>query len=551
MTSLFDQRRYLTDFDSTRMGHLVTDVLVVGSGVAGARAALAAAEHGPVVLLCKSSFAESNTNYAQGGIAVVLDSGDTRQHHYDDTMRVGAGLGRADVVRRLVDDGPNRVRELLDWGMVLDRTGDTLALGREGGHGAHRVVHSYGDQTGRELVRTLSRRVQDCDNIRVFEDCFLLDLLGFGDACAGAVAYHKKYGHQLVWAKQTILATGGCGRIWRETTNPPVATGDGLAAAFRAGARLCDMEMVQFHPTTLYVAGAGRALISEAVRGEGAYLLDSVGERFMQGYHADMELAPRDIVSRAIHHHLAETRSNCVYLDVRHLKGFAKRFPHIDGLCKAFEINPVSDLIPVRPSAHYMIGGVDVDAEGRSSLPGLWACGEAACTGVHGANRLASNSLLEGLVFGALAGSKAGEETQRMARGTQVHHAVNENAVSSRTELDLTDIQNSLRSVMWRNVGVVRRESRLRETCDILKFWGHYVMDKTFDHVSGWELQNQLTVSRLIARSALSRHDSVGVHYRSDATDLGDESPYHLTVTRCENGTITEKRPQSTSLLPE
>lgn len=543
MTSLFDQRRYLSDFDSSRMGHFVTGVLVVGGGVAGARAALAAAEHGPVVLLCKSSFQESNTAYAQGGIAVAIGSGGTPQAHYEDTMRVGCGLSRGDVVRRLVDDGPNRVRELLEWGMVLDRSGDGLAFGREGGHGTNRVVHADGDQTGRELMRALMQRVRDCDRIRVFEDCFLVDLLGHGDACAGAVTYHQHYGHQLVWAKQTVLATGGCGRIWRETTNPPVATGDGMGAAFRAGARLCDMEMVQFHPTTLYVAGAGRALISEAVRGEGAHLVDADGTRFMEHYHPDRELAPRDVVSRAIHDHLSRTRSHCAFLDVRHMPDFATRFPHIDGLCRAFEINPATDLVPVRPSAHYMIGGVDVDLEGRSSLPGLWVCGEASCSGVHGANRLASNSLLEGLVFGAIAGDEAGRASQASAGGTQVHRAASENASSARTELDLTDIQNSLRSVMWRNVGVVRQGSRLLETCDILEFWGHYVMDKTFDHVSGWELQNQLTVARMIARSAAARPDSVGVHFREEHPEPYDLAPYHLTITRQEGGSEVIRRP--------
>jgi len=544
MASLFDQRRYLTDFDSSRMGHIVADVLVVGSGVAGARAALAAAAHGSVVLLCKSSFTESNTNYAQGGIAVAIEDGDTPQEHYDDTMRVGSGLSRAAAVRRLVEDGPQRVRELIGWGMALDHCGEALELGREGGHGTSRVVHSDGDQTGRELVRVLAQRVRENDRIRVFEGCFLLDLLGFGEACAGAAAYHKRFGHQLVWAKQTILATGGCGRIWRETTNPPVATGDGMAAAFRAGARLCDMEMVQFHPTTLYVAGAGRALISEAVRGEGARLVDARGERFMEAYHPDRELAPRDIVSRAIRDHVSKTRSNCVYLDVRHLTGFAARFPHIDRLCRSFEVNPETDLIPVRPSAHYMIGGVDVDLEGRSSLPGLWVCGEASCSGVHGANRLASNSLLEGLVFGAIAGAAAGQLARTRKDGTQVHDASNVNAVSSRTELDLSDIQNSLRSVMWRNVGVVRRGSRLRETCEILDFWGHYVMDKTFDHVAGWELQNQLTVARLIARSALARDDSVGVHFRAEHEPSEPVAPYHLTVVRDAGGTEVARRSQ-------
>jgi len=537
MASLFDQRRYLSDFDSSRMGHIVTDVLVIGSGVAGARAALAASEFGSVVLMTKAGFCESNTNYAQGGIAVAIDPNDSAEAHYEDTMRVGAGLNRPEAVRRLVEEGPRRLEELIGWGLRLDRSGGTLALGREGGHCVNRIVHADGDQTGRELVRLLQERVDQCERIRQFEHCFLLDLLVFDGVCAGAVTFHKKYGHQLIWAKQTILASGGCGRIWRETTNPPVTTGDGMAAAFRGGARLCDMEMVQFHPTTLYVAGSGRALISEAVRGEGAHLVDQEGVRFMQAYHPDMELAPRDVVSRAIHDHLQKTHTNCAFLDVRHLKGFADRFPGIDRLCRQFEIDPSRVRIPVRPSAHYMIGGVDVDLDGRTSLAGLWSCGEAACSGVHGANRIASNSLLEGLVFGAIVGQCAGAGAADMGNSPPVHRIKNANPASSRTELDLSDIHNSLRSVMWRNVGVVRTESRLAETCDILGFWGHYVMDKRFDHVTGWQVQNQLTVARLVAMSALARKGNVGVHFREDGADGESDVNYHLTITREHEGT--------------
>jgi len=540
MASLYDQRRYLSDFDSSRMGHIVTDVLVIGSGVAGARAAIAASEFGSVVLVTKAAFSESNTNYAQGGIAVAVATTDSTQAHYEDTMRVGAGLNRSSAVRRLVEEGPPRLEELIGWGLRLDRMGGELALGREGGHGVNRIVHADGDRTGRELVRTLDERVRRCDRVRVFDHCFLLDLLVFDGVCAGAVTFHKKYGHQLIWAKQTILATGGCGRIWRETTNPPVATGDGMAAAYRGGARLCDMEMVQFHPTTLYVAGAGRALISEAVRGEGAYLIDQDGDRFMQDYHPDMELAPRDVVSRAIHDHLQKTHTNCAFLDVRHLTGFAERFPGVDQLCRQFDIDPRRDRIPVRPSAHYMIGGVDVDLDGRTSLEGLWSCGEAACSGVHGANRIASNSLLEGLVYGAIAGASAGQCAADRDDGTAVHKVKNANAVSSRTELDLSDIHNSLRSVMWRNAGVVRTESRLAETCDILEFWGHYVMDKRFDHVPGWQVQNQLTLARLVAMTALARKESVGVHFREDGP-AGRDVNYHLTVTRRDDGASVER----------
>lgn len=520
---------------------MLTDTLVIGSGVAGARAAIEAARYGLVTMLTKSTFEESCTNYAQGGIAAALSDDDSPESHLADTMRVGCGLNRTDAVELLVSDGPRCIEELIAWGFELDRVDGELALAREGGHSVNRIVHARGDQTGRELAKVLKRRVQETENVRVFENCFLIDFITLDGACVGAVAFHERHGHQLIWAKQTILASGGCGRIWRETTNPSVATGDGIAAAYRAGARLCDMEMMQFHPTTLYVAGAGRTLISEAVRGEGAYLVDHAGRRFMPRYHADAELAPRDVVSRAVHQHLLETQSNCVYLDVRHLKGFRERFPHIARLCADFKIDVTFDLIPVRPSAHYMIGGVDVQLDGSSSINGLICCGEAACTGVHGANRLASNSLLEGLVFGKLAGETAGRKAAAAPNSAPVRRVASQNPPSSRTPLDLPDIRNSLHSVMWRNIGIVRREDRLRETCDILDFWAHYTLDKTFDDVRGWETQSELTVARLIATCALERTESVGVHYRSDAPDSTETSPYHVAVTRHDEGTTPRR----------
>jgi L-aspartate oxidase len=543
MTSGFDSRRYLTNFDSHRTGNLFTDVLVVGSGVAGARAAIEAARFGQVVLVCKADFEESATRYAQGGIAVA-NKGDEAsiRLHFQDTMEVGCGLNRVEAVEKLVTDGPARIEELIQWGLDVDRVNGSVALAMEGGHSVNRVVHCHGDQTGKELVRTVKNRVLTSPEIRVFEQCFLIDFITLEERCLGAVTYHPRYGHQLIWAKQTILASGGCGQIWRETTNPPIATGDGLAAAFRAGAQLQDMEFMQFHPTTLYVAGAGRALISEAVRGEGAHLLDRSGERFMLAYHADAELAPRDIVSRAIHDHLIKTRSNCVYLDVRHLKGFAARFPHIAQLCADFQIDVTRELIPVRPSAHYMIGGVGVDLDGSSSLDGLLTCGEAACSGVHGANRMASNSLLEGLVFGRVAGETAGKKAANAPRPPTVPvHVTSEIPVSSRTPLDLADIGNSLASVMNRNLGIVRKEQPMRETLEILDFWGRFTLDKVFDDVSGWEIQNKLTVARLVAISALERTNSIGVHFRSDASSTSRLSHYKVTLARQVSRTQVSK----------
>ena len=554
MSHLFDQRRYLTDFDSKRAGNILTDVLVIGSGVAGARAALEAARSQLVILVTKEGFADSTTHHAQGGIAAAVGAGDSPDQHFDDTLRAGAGLNSPEAVRRLVADGPQCIEELLRWNFEADRGPDGLALTREGGHHLQRIVHAHGDQTGQELSRTLQRQVAGCENIRLFEHCYLIDLMTVDGACVGAVTYHKRHGHQLIWAKQTVLATGGCGQLWRETTNPPMATGDGLAAAFRAGADLCDMEFMQFHPTTLYIAGAGRALISEAVRGEGGKLVDRAGHRFMTDYHPEAELAPRDVVSMAIHQHLMATKSNCVYLDVRHLPHFAQRFPQIARLCGEFQIDPTRDLIPVRPAAHYLIGGVAASLEACTSLPGLFCCGESAWNGVHGANRLASNSLLEGLVFGRIAGAQAAELAARERNAKPIRTLVNQNVRSARTHLDLPDIRNSLRSLMWRNVGIVRRQERLIETRDILDFWAHYTLDKTFDNPTGWEVQNELTVARLVAMSVLERTESIGVHCRDDASDatatpvrkpvsMSSPNLYHTVLTRDSAGTKAKRVP--------
>lgn len=539
MSELYDGRRYLTDFDSHRAGHLFADVLVIGSGVAGARAAIEAARHvGNVLLVCKRTMPESNTRDAQGGVAAVWGADDSVERHIEDTLRVGCGLNRPAAVELVINQGSQRVEELIAWGMRFDRQGDGYALTREGGHSACRVLHSAGDATGREMVRVLTDRVLGCDRIRVFEECFVIDLLTDGDRCVGAVTFNAKHGHQLIWSRRTILASGGAGRVFRETSNPPVATGDGYATAYRAGARLADLEMVQFHPTTLYVAGANRALISEAVRGEGAYLVDRSGERFMSAFHPDGELAPRDVVSLAIYRHLRKTRTNCVYLDVRHLgkSKFTERFPGIARLCASFQIDVGRELIPVRPAAHYMVGGVVTDLDATTSLDGLLCCGEVACSGLHGANRLASNSLLEGLVFGAIAGETAGRTAAKTKPGSGGWIA-SENPSLDRTELDLADIANSLRSLMWRNVGIERNGGRLSETLDIIGFWGHYVLDKTFDDVQGWELQNMLSLSRLIATAARERDQSLGVHHRTDAgTDEPPRAPQHIILHRGPGG---------------
>ena len=523
------------------MGHLLADVLVIGTGVAGCRAAIEAAAHGTVILIAKGALNDSATALAQGGMACALGDDDSADQHFADTIRVGCGLSGREAVRLLVEQGPPCIQQVIEWGLAADRVDGRIDLGREAGHSKNRIVHARGDQTGQALVDTLVARVRATSGIRVFENCFLIDLIGEDGRCVGAVTHHPKYGHQMIWARQTVLAAGGCGRIWRETSNPPGATGDPIAVAFRAGARLRDLELMQFHPTTLYVAGSSRALISEAVRGEGAHLVDRAGERFMEGVHPDAELAPRDVVSRATHQHLRRTRTNCVYLDVRHIAGFAVRFPHIARRCADFEIDVSRDLIPVRPSAHYMIGGVEVALDGSTSIDGLLACGEAASTGVHGANRLASNSLLEGLVFGKIAGEAAGRRSADGDDPLPRHRVTSEVPDSPRTALDLADIRNSLRSVMWRNAGIERSGDRLAETGEIIEFWGRFTLDKTFNDPLGWEVQNELTVARLIAMSALTRTDSIGVHFRTDAPAPASAAKYHVTVQHDPAGTKTRR----------
>lgn len=521
------QRRYLIPFKASRLPQQFTDVLVIGGGVAGLRAAIAAAAGGAdVLILTKDTIDQSNTWYAQGGIAAVLQPADSYESHVRDTEEAGAGLCDHQAVQVVVKEGPQRVLELLEWGANFDKKEGNphgLAFTLEGGHSFARILHAYGDATGKELAQTLIRTVRGRDSIRISEQSFAIDLVTEDDRCLGALALIDGQ-VQLIWAKRTILASGGAGQLYRESTNPRIATADGHAMAYRAGAAMEDMEMVQFHPTTLYLAGSSRALITEAVRGEGALLLDRYGKRFMPEYHERAELAPRDVVSRAIVEQIRKTNFTHVYLDVRHLPApqFRERFPQLAHLTDEFGINVSRELIPVHPAAHYFIGGAQADLQGRSSLRGLYAIGEAGCSGLHGANRLGSNSLLEGLAFGARAGAHAAAEAtgDAIVFPLSLEHRV---PASTRTELDLVDIKSSLRSVMWRNVGIERAGERLEETREIIDFWSRYVMDKTFDPsvsresaIAGWELQNMLTVCALIAWAAAERTETRGVHYRTD-----------------------------------
>jgi len=404
-------KRYLVNIDSNSTRQLFADCLVVGAGIAGLRAAIEAAEHCSVIIVCKDTLENSNTWKAQGGIASVLDKTDTFEAHIADTMKTGCGLSDEAVVDFVVRQGPELVEQLFGWGTEFDQIDGRIATTLEGGHSHPRIAHAHGDETGRGIAEVLIRKVRENPNVKIMERFYTVDLLtNDGSECVGIIGRDRNSSpgtDQIIWAPNTILVTGGAGQLYRETTNPEVATGDGVAMAYRAGAILQDLEFVQFHPTTLYIAGASRALITETLRGEGAVLLDNEGRRFMKDYDESAELAPRDIVSRAILSQMLKTKSTHVYLDVRHLdkEHFAKRFPTISELCESFDIDVSRDLIPVRPSAHYMIGGIKTDASARTSIENLYACGEAASTGLHGANRLGSNSLLEGLVFGKIAGN--------------------------------------------------------------------------------------------------------------------------------------------------
>ncbi len=549
MNSAYLNRRYLVSFESRRLPHIFTDVLIVGSGAAGLRAAIEAANYGEVIVLNKGEMMDSNTYHAQGGMAAVVDDQDSVESHIQDTINTGMGLGDEEVIHYVISKAPEHVRQMLDWGVNFDKDGENLRLGWEGGHSAARVVHSNGDSTGRALAETLVERAKNIKNIKLFDRCFAIDLItdppegGSDSRCIGALTYHPRYGLQMIRAKQTILAAGGSGMLWRETSNPHIATGDAIALAFRAGVALSDLEMMQFHPTTLYIAGGTRSLISEAVRGEGGRLVDRHGNRFMEEYHEKGELAPRDVVSRAILEQMVKTNSTHVFLDVRHIgaEAFAARFPLIDFQCRSFGIDPGKDLIPVHPAAHYMIGGSKVDLDGHTNISGLFACGEAACTYLHGANRLASNSLTEALVFGQRCGELVGKAIGEVSEKLNAKQINWENPQSERTELDLVDIRNSLRSVMWRNVGIVRRGERLSETLEIVSFWGRYMLDKEFfNDLAGWEIQNMLTTAYAITECALRRTETRGVHYREDFPSTDPLWQRHQTLRRTEHQLIVE-----------
>jgi L-aspartate oxidase len=521
---LIESPRYLAPFHPKQVPHFFTDVLIIGAGLAGLRAAMAVDPKLSVVVITKDAVWESNSSNAQGGIATVLAADDTFEEHVADTLEAGGALCDRVVVERVVREGPRRIKDLIQWGAQFDRVNGQLALGREGGHGRPRIAHALGDATGKEIMRAMITRARQEPNIDIWEYTSTLDLLTHEGACCGALVWNSRHGKTLIWAKQTVLCSGGIGQIYRETTNPEVATGDGMAMAYRAGAELRDMEFVQFHPTVLYIAGSSRHLITEAMRGEGAHLIDRYGHRFMPDYDPRAELAPRDVVSSSIVSQMERTRHPNVYLDLTHLdpKLVLERFPGIAAICRHFNLDITQDRIPVRPGAHYMMGGVTVDAEGRTTLPGLWAAGEVTASGLHGANRLASNSLLEALVYGASAGEGASSAAAPINDRFRALPLENQRTNPLDEPLDVNDIRNSLKSLMWRNMGVRRDAEGLQDAADSIDHWSRYVQAIQFNDPTGWELQNMLCVARLMVTAALARQESRGGHVRTDFPERND-----------------------------
>ncbi len=498
---------------------------MIGAGVAGLRAAIELASSGTVLVLAKDSLRESSSEYAQGGVAVALSDDDEVSLHEQDTLFAGDGLCDPIAVRTLVEEGPAAIQQLIDWGTEFDREGPKLLFAREGAHSRNRVLHAHGDSTGQEIARTLYRKAASLPNVQFQSFAAMTDLLlDEQGAVAGAVAFDQTSGALIhLRARAVMLATGGIGRVYKETTNPDVATGDGVAAAYRAGAEIQDIEFVQFHPTALYVAGAPRFLLSEALRGEGAYLRNEAGDRFMERYHPLKELAPRDVVSRAIVTEIQRTASEHVYLDLTHLDvaKLPARYPRIYQTCLRYGIDLVKQPAPVHPAAHYAMGGVKTDLHGRTTLPGLFAAGEAACTGVHGANRLASNSLLEGVVFGARAGSAMSGSVGAKANIRESPPVLFPN---------MTEVE--VRTLAWDQCGILREASGLRTALNVLEAgWKPGVSPDRSD----FELRNIHTVVSLIARAALAREESRGGHYRLDFPEKRDVFQKHSLVSIHQN----------------
>ncbi len=496
-----------------------TDFLIIGAGVAGLRAALELCRHGHVTMVAKGGPQDNNSFYAQGGVAVALSEEDDVDLHFTDTIKAGHQLCSRPATKVLVEEGRSRIQELIEWGAKFDTVDGKLAFTKEGAHSRHRVLRAGGDATGSEMVRALSSKAQSLKNLKWLGNHFGIKLVIQDGQCCGAIVLdERKNTCKTILASAVLLVTGGAGQIYARTTNPANATGDGIAMAFQAGAILEDMEFVQFHPTSLYLPSSPPFLLTEALRGEGGILRNNRCERFMKQYDRNQELAPRDIVSRAIWAEMQKTKARHVYLDVTHLGStfLKERFPTIYSTCLRYDIDITEEWIPVSPSAHYFMGGVKTDLHGASTLPGLFAAGEAACSGVHGANRLGSNSLLEGLVFGLRAGQAAAQHAITHSTLTVTSNTSHKKPAGRKmSEQDVEKLRNSLRRLMWTKVGLIRTADSLQKALEQLQQWSRKLRVPPLNR-TGLETHNMVQVGLCVAESALWRTNSVGAHYRED-----------------------------------
>ena len=519
-------------------GEATPDFLVLGAGIAGLRAALALARSGRVLVLTKGALSESNAEYVQGGIAAALGDDDKVALHFQDTLRAGDGLCREEAVKVLVEEGPQQIEQLMAWGMKFDRNGPSLARAREGAHSRSRILHAHGDSTGAEIVRVLLAKAQQEKNIRFHPHALAVDLLLRGGRAEGVSYLGRESGEvRTIEAKALLLATGGLGRVYKETTNPAAASGDGVAMAYRAGAQLSDLEFVQFHPTAMCVKSAPRFLLPEVLRSEGGFLRDIMLERFMPRHHEAAELAPRDVVARAIIMEMRRTRSEFVYLDLTHLDEahLKKRFPAIYETCLRYNLDITADLIPVRPAAHYAMGGASTDIHGATTLPGLFAAGEVAASGVHGANRWASNSLLEGLVFGARAAEAiASGHSAAVAKTApeRPSHAPSPTAAGDTKSCCPPEaLIEQVRAILWNQVGIIRTGAGLLEA--VTRLESLKLREQVPPDACAIEARNALIIGRIIAHSALARKESCGAHYRSDfPLKREGQTPLHSYVSK-------------------
>jgi len=511
------------------------DYIIIGSGIAGLNTALLAREHGSVLILTKGKIDDCNTRYAQGGIAAAIGPGDSPELHFKDTLIAGAGLCDPEAVQVLTREGPQRVANLIHWGVPFDTIHGQIALGREGAHSMSRILHAGGDATGQHIELTLSALVGK-SNITVLEYTLATQLLLEGKKVQGVATLSTQGGQtQTFTARTVVLATGGAGQLFRYTTNPEVATGDGVALGFNAGAQVMDMEFYQFHPTALWLEGAPTFLLSEAMRGEGAVLLDESGRAFMADYHPQADLAPRDVVSRAIAAEVGKSATGRVYLDISKLppdtvKG---RFPTIYKFCLDYGLDITRQPIPVAPAAHYMMGGVKIDTWGRTNIQGLYACGEVACSGVHGANRLASNSLLDTLVFAQrLVASSIGQAPPPATPdGRDVNVTLTNRPPVCASMPSLS--RENLQDFMWRNLGLSRHGSRLLLAARVTNIWQRTAPTPT-DRAS-YELRNMALLGRLMAEAALLRQESRGSHFREDFPETSAQWEKHIVLVKQED----------------